>query len=125
MDVKNGCKDLKKYPQISRRVRDTLARLYYKYFKSYRMEARVVMEPFAEWAAGGPGGSPIAPRRPRPVPHTRLPYGPAPQQFCDLRLPPANALAAAAAAGWPVAVFVHGGAHKSLHGRRPRQLIRS
>ena len=28
MYVKNGCKDLKRYPQISRRVRDTLARLY-------------------------------------------------------------------------------------------------
>ena len=27
MNVKNGSKDLKKYPQISRRVRDTLARL--------------------------------------------------------------------------------------------------
>ena len=27
MHVKNGCKDLKRYPQISRRVRDTLARL--------------------------------------------------------------------------------------------------
>ena len=26
MHVKNGCKDLKRYPQISRRVRDTLAR---------------------------------------------------------------------------------------------------
>ena len=26
-NVKNGSKDLKKYPQISRRVRDTLARL--------------------------------------------------------------------------------------------------
>ena len=29
MNVKNGSKDLKKYPQISRRVRDTLARIYY------------------------------------------------------------------------------------------------
>ena len=28
MNVKNGSKDLKRYPQISRRVRDTLARLY-------------------------------------------------------------------------------------------------
>ena len=28
MYVKNGSKDLKRYPQISRRVRDTLARLY-------------------------------------------------------------------------------------------------
>ena len=27
MHVKNGSKDLKRYPQISRRVRDTLARL--------------------------------------------------------------------------------------------------
>ena len=27
MNVKNGCKDLKRYPHISRRVRDTLARL--------------------------------------------------------------------------------------------------
>ena len=26
MQVKNGSKDLKRYPQISRRVRDTLAR---------------------------------------------------------------------------------------------------
>ena len=36
MNVKNGSKDLKRYPQISRRVRDTLARLlslslYYMY----------------------------------------------------------------------------------------------
>ena len=32
MHVKNGCKDLKRYPQISRRVRDTLARiLWYPY----------------------------------------------------------------------------------------------
>ena len=30
MYVKNGCKDLKRYPQISRRVRDTLARLLLK-----------------------------------------------------------------------------------------------
>ena len=29
MHVKNGCKDLKRYPQISRRVRDTLARLFF------------------------------------------------------------------------------------------------
>ena len=28
MNVKNGIKDLKRYPQISRRVRDTLARLF-------------------------------------------------------------------------------------------------
>ena len=28
MHIKNGCKDLKRYPQISRRVRDTLARLF-------------------------------------------------------------------------------------------------
>ena len=28
MLVKNVCKDLKRYPQISRRVRDTLARLF-------------------------------------------------------------------------------------------------
>ena len=28
MHVKNGSKDLKRYPQISRRVRDTLARLF-------------------------------------------------------------------------------------------------
>ena len=28
MNVKNGSKDLKKYPQISCRVRDTLARLF-------------------------------------------------------------------------------------------------
>ena len=28
MNVKNGSKDLKSYPQISRRVRDTLARLF-------------------------------------------------------------------------------------------------
>ena len=27
-NVKTGSKDLKKYPQISRRVRDTLARLF-------------------------------------------------------------------------------------------------
>ena len=32
MNVKNGCKDLKRYPQISRRVRDPLARLFI-YFK--------------------------------------------------------------------------------------------
>ena len=30
MHVKNGCKDLKRYSQISRRVRDTLARLFFK-----------------------------------------------------------------------------------------------
>ena len=31
MHVKNSCKDLKRYPQISRRVRDTLARLFLKF----------------------------------------------------------------------------------------------
>ena len=30
MNVKNGSKNLKRYPQISRRVRDTLARLFFK-----------------------------------------------------------------------------------------------
>ena len=29
MDVKNVSKDLKRYPQISRRVRDTLARFFF------------------------------------------------------------------------------------------------
>ena len=33
MNVKNGCKDLKRYPQISRRVRDPLARLFYFFLK--------------------------------------------------------------------------------------------
>ena len=32
MHVKNGCKDLKRYSQISRRVRDTLALLFYSLF---------------------------------------------------------------------------------------------
>ena len=66
------------------------------------------MEPFREWEqAGQDGGSKIAPRRPNPVPATRISYGPRPQQFCDLRLPPAGGRAL------PVAVFVHGGAWKS------------
>ena len=32
-NVKNGSKDLKRYPQISRRVRDTLARLLPEYWR--------------------------------------------------------------------------------------------
>jgi acetyl esterase/lipase len=42
--------------------------------------------------------------REAPPPTERIPYGPAPQQFGDLRLP-----SGAAAQPWPVAIMLHGG----------------
>ena len=62
MHVKNGSKDLKKYPQISRRVRDTLARLlslslYYMYtrdngvpiglFRQFRLDLQTCFDVLA------------------------------------------------------------------------------
>jgi hypothetical protein len=141
------------------------------------------MQPFEEWVAGAPGGSPIAPRRPTPVPIAqrsafrirctppavqrgapaalvcngsrdvgraaqasrqccrpvvqttcassasaaplttlaagrsyRFTYGDAPQQFCELHLPPAGTAPAGggeAGGAYPVAVCIHGGAWKN------------
>ena len=45
MHVKKGCKDLKRYPQISRRVRDTLAHPDRK--------AKAVSEPQRQWSTQG------------------------------------------------------------------------
>jgi len=78
----------------------------------------------AFWAdlwESGEGGSKVIPRRPTElVPVRRVQYGAAPQQFCELRLPPlpvaprlARPIDGEATARVPVAVFVHGGFWKS------------
>ena len=56
MNVKNGCKDLERYPHISRRVRDTLARLLYALPAALSHPVNFVL--VRQWVGGNSGESP-------------------------------------------------------------------